>query len=171
MPPRLDEQILYSLNIGNEIINVTGRKRTKHGYILLCIKNHPNSDGNGYIFEHRVMMEIYLGRFLKKDEIVHHLNEIKHDNRIENLKVMTTSDHTTFHNLGTKHTEHAKKLMAKKRKEMNLVKEKHPRYKKVDIKEMVILREKGLSYTEIGKKFGLHRRTVSLKIKEYLEEK
>lgn len=34
--------------------------------------------------EHRYIMEQYLGRKLEQDEVVHHVNEDKTDNRIEN---------------------------------------------------------------------------------------
>lgn len=43
--------------------------------------------------EHRYIMEIYLGRKLTKDEVVHHINGLGTDNRIENLTVMSKVDH------------------------------------------------------------------------------
>jgi transcriptional regulator with PAS, ATPase and Fis domain len=46
---------------------------------------------------HRYMMEQHLGRKLLRNEIVHHKNENKHDNRIENLEVMTFKEHNLVH--------------------------------------------------------------------------
>lgn len=54
------------------------------------------SDGKG-IKEHRKVMEEYLGRELKKSEAVHHINGNKEDNRIENLMIMTHSEHSKLH--------------------------------------------------------------------------
>lgn len=60
-----------------------------------------------YKLLHRKIMEDYLGRKLLRSEDVHHINENKKDNRIENLQVMSKSEHSSLHNskgrrIGTK---------------------------------------------------------------------
>lgn len=49
------------------------------------------------IDEHRHVMEQYLGRKLKKGEVVHHINGNKLDNRIENLMLMSATDRSKLH--------------------------------------------------------------------------
>lgn len=49
------------------------------------------------VYEHRVIMEEYLGRKLTKDEEVHHINGDKMDNRIDNLQLMTKEEHKKMH--------------------------------------------------------------------------
>jgi hypothetical protein len=46
-----------------------------------------------YIREHRHVMQKHLGRLLEKHEHVHHINGDPTDNRIENLQVLTNSEH------------------------------------------------------------------------------
>ncbi|MEK7464246.1 MAG: HNH endonuclease [Patescibacteria group bacterium] len=70
-----------------------GRVRDKHGYIYIKSPNHPNRNTLGYVFEHRIVMEKKMGRYLKPSEVVHHLNGIKDDNRIENLKLCSSQSH------------------------------------------------------------------------------
>lgn len=51
-----------------------------------------------YDLEHRVVAERSLGRPLKSGEQVHHINGVKHDNRPENLEVVTNAEHQRLHN-------------------------------------------------------------------------
>lgn len=66
-------------------------------YIYKYLPNHPNSTKLGYVAKHRLVVEETLGRFLSSDEIVHHKNGNKLDNRIENLTVMSQSEHNRYH--------------------------------------------------------------------------
>ena len=78
--------------------------KTKHsqGYKMLWVD--PESpfakmrDHHGYVERHRLTMAKYLGRCLEIYEIVHHINEIKTDDRIENLELTDNSKHAKMHN-------------------------------------------------------------------------
>ena len=50
-----------------------------------------------YIAYYRYLMEQDIGRKLKTNEVVHHINSNHEDNRIENLQLMTRKEHGIFH--------------------------------------------------------------------------
>ena len=75
-----------------------GKFLNSQGYVLIYSPNHPYKDCRGYVREHRLVMEKQLGRYLKPKEVVHHLNEVKDDNRIENLRFFcSSSKHSKNH--------------------------------------------------------------------------
>lgn len=63
------------------------------GYVMIYEPDHPKAIGGGWVLEHRFVVEQYLGQILGRDEHVHHINGVKHDNRLENLEVMDGNDH------------------------------------------------------------------------------
>lgn len=81
----------------NCIKGIGHKKVDKKGYIKIYFPDHPKSTKDGYIMEHDLVMECYIGRWLKKDEVVHHKNHITNDNRIENLQLLTKSEHARLH--------------------------------------------------------------------------
>ena len=52
---------------------------------------------NVYKQEHRIVMERYLKRRLKRSEVIHHKNGDKLDNRIKNLVVVSRAEHQRIH--------------------------------------------------------------------------
>lgn len=76
--------------------NNKGGTMRHRGYILQWAPDHKNSV-KGYVYQHRIVMELSIGRLLLKEEIVHHINGVKDDNRIDNLKILSASDHIIEH--------------------------------------------------------------------------
>ena len=72
-------------------------KMQSKGYVLAYCPNHPNAHKDGYVMLHTLIMERKIGRYLTQDEVVHHINHVKSDNRITNLELMNKSEHSSMH--------------------------------------------------------------------------
>lgn len=80
-------------NINKKLGLPTGEYYSYDGYIVI----NRLKDGRKQIKKHRFIMEQYIGRILNPKEIVHHINENKIDNRIENLQIVSRIEHNKIH--------------------------------------------------------------------------
>ena len=84
---------------GNRNPNWKGGQITSfQGYVLVLMPEHPRANSSGYVKRAYLVAEKMLGRYLYPEEISHHKNEIRNDDRPENIEVMTRGEHQSFHN-------------------------------------------------------------------------
>lgn len=88
--------------------NWQGGKITEaDGYVMIHLPDHPLANNKGYVFEHRLVMEKHLCRYLRREEIVHHKNGSRSDNRLENLELYANNAEHKRHEM--KHTTRDRK--------------------------------------------------------------
>lgn len=71
---------------------------TKEGYIQVYKPSNPMARDNGYVAQHRLVASKMIKRPLSSDEIVHHIDGNKLNNKPSNLQVVTKSEHWRIHN-------------------------------------------------------------------------
>lgn len=93
---------MFDENHSKSDLDEGGRIMDSYGYIMIRKLSHPFAQSSGYIKEHRLVMEVELQRYLTSDEIIHHKNRNKSDNRPENLEVIDMAEHRRIHNIEDK---------------------------------------------------------------------
>jgi len=79
---------------------VEGKKHiSSHGYIKVYVgRSHPKADASGFAYEHRLIVEKIIGRDLRKNEKIHHIDGNKENNEPSNLTVVNgNAQHYVFH--------------------------------------------------------------------------
>lgn len=92
-----------SCNISNrnkENAKSYGELTLSHGYLKIKLPDHPFCDKSGYVFLHRYVAEQHLGYPIDpKEYAVHHIDEVKTNNNLDNLVVIRHSAHMRLHAL------------------------------------------------------------------------
>lgn len=80
-----------------------GKYKNNQGYITTRVprdsffwnmtQKNKHKAGQGVVLEHRLFMARHLNRCLLPWEVVHHKNGIKDDNRLENLQLISSTQH------------------------------------------------------------------------------
>ena len=112
------------------------KESTINGRVAVYQPNHPAANNRGYILRSRYVVEQKLGRHLLSTEIVHHKNSNEFDDSWDNLEITSHSAHTSNH-----------------WRDGTFV-------GKLNDKQLLALREKGLGYKRIAKIMGHPRSSV-----------
>ena len=85
-----------------------GTRHSSYGYILIKKPEHPFANGDGCVFEHRLIAEKFLlnnensvevdgKRYLSEKYCVHHIDFDRQNNSVDNLIVMSKKEHSSMH--------------------------------------------------------------------------
>lgn len=152
--------------IGGDSHIVTGRKKTQRGYIACCVRTHPFAGKDGYVFEHRIVMEQENGVYLGPELDVHHINGIKDDNRPENLEILKHSEHTKVTHIGLKRNAETRRRISIKAKDRFKDKRNHPEYRDIPRAEMIeFYRINGAKKT--ANNYGVTKRVIYNRLHEW----
>lgn len=148
--------------------NYTHKEKTKtsKGYIMLYIPNHHRAGKKGRVMEHIVIWEKENGKELPEGYVIHHINGIKDDNRIENLLMMTSAEHTKFHHINSKRTDETKSKISIKAKQRLENPKNHPMYKEIPIKKLYSMVKSGYTVKYVCEMYNICKTTYYKKIKK-----
>jgi hypothetical protein len=68
------------------------------GYLYFIDKYHPLAHGKAkWVYYHRHVVSISVGRWITSEEVVHHKDHNKLNNSLDNLDLLSKSEHTKMH--------------------------------------------------------------------------
>ncbi len=73
----------------NSILWKGGITTSSQGYIFILNTEHLFCNSNGYVKRANLVMEKHLKRYLVPPELIHHINGIRIDDRLKNLKLFS----------------------------------------------------------------------------------
>ena len=86
------------MNVGPAAHAWKGGRKLLEGYVAVYAPDHPHRYSNKYVFEHRLMVEKALGHILPRSAVVHHVNNVRTDNRNDNFAVLENrTEHLLLH--------------------------------------------------------------------------
>jgi len=145
-----------SFKCGKE--RILKQNKNKHGYLYVSLSKDGKEKPK---LIHRLLFETFNNYSLKKNEIIHHLDFTK-DNFLNNLQVMTKSEHHSLHNKGKIASEKSKKLMSENHADVKGENNQNSILTEQDIILIKIDLCGGLlTQREIAKKFGVSYYTIS----------
>lgn len=77
--------------------NWKGGRMKERKRLLIYSPDHPRKINGNYAYEYVLLMEKKLGRFLEKNEVVHHIDGDETNNSLDNLTIMTRVEHSRMH--------------------------------------------------------------------------
>lgn len=136
--------------------NWKGGIRLRRGYVYIYSPDHPYKDNNNCYPEHRLIMEKHIGRYLNREEIVHHIDGNKANNTIDNLMLLPNkAAHKRYHKEVGLNTRFRAGHKARLKTWVNTEK-------------IVLLRGKGIPYKQIGEIVGLSKSGTMSRYKRYI---
>lgn len=136
------------------------------GRVYIKIKESPKS----WILKSRYLMEQKLGRSLFPFELVHHINCIKDDDRIENLQIVSRKEHTILHHKGKIISDDVKNKISESKKGMKLSEEHKQKVSKSLIGNTRALGKKHVEETKNKMSKSLKGHFVSEETKRKISE-